>query len=343
VDWDWLLEAATAHGVVPLVHRALARICPPSFRTAAEQIARHNLRLTAELLAILDALDVAGIRAVSFKGPTLAASVYGDVALRTFRDLDLLVPGSALAHARAALGARGYAGPAPTRHMWQHRLTHADGFMVELHNRLSPPEFPFPPDAADVWRHPASVRLGSRMVATLGPDQLLLFLCGHGAKHGWERLAWIVDVAELMRRDVSLDWRVIGARARAQASERMLLLGVQLAADLLGAPAPASLAERARADRHVGALASIVCGRLFTNPRAAGDTWNVRTFHWHVRERWRDRAKYILKLIATPGPADFAAVPLPRWLHWLYYGFRPLRLAVKYGPRALAKWTPQPR
>jgi hypothetical protein len=53
--------------------------------------AARNMKMTAELLRILDALKEAGIKAMPLKGPVLAQQLYGDVALRQFSDLDILV------------------------------------------------------------------------------------------------------------------------------------------------------------------------------------------------------------------------------------------------------------
>jgi hypothetical protein len=60
-------------------------------RARFEEIARKNLRFTAELIRILNCLESHGIAAIPFKGPTLAESVYGNLALREFSDLDILV------------------------------------------------------------------------------------------------------------------------------------------------------------------------------------------------------------------------------------------------------------
>ena len=71
-------------------------------------LAIHALYLTAELLRILRLLDAHAIRAVPLKGPALAQSLYGDLALREFCDLDVLVQETDLRKARGLLEAQGY-------------------------------------------------------------------------------------------------------------------------------------------------------------------------------------------------------------------------------------------
>src|SRR2546430_3203484 len=83
---------------------------------ALEPVPRHDLQLNArrnllmlwELLEILDLFTEQGIRALPYKGPVLAAIEYGNLAARTFCDLDILVRKEDATRARDLLVARGY-------------------------------------------------------------------------------------------------------------------------------------------------------------------------------------------------------------------------------------------
>src|SRR5438067_2363962 len=70
-------------------------VAPPSLldplRARAREIAARNLYATGELHRLLDVLADAGIAAMPWKGPALAAQLYGNLALRPFLDLDVLV------------------------------------------------------------------------------------------------------------------------------------------------------------------------------------------------------------------------------------------------------------
>jgi hypothetical protein len=50
-----------------------------------------TLRMTTELFRVLDQFASAGIVALVVKGPVLAVRAYGDPAMRSYCDLDLLV------------------------------------------------------------------------------------------------------------------------------------------------------------------------------------------------------------------------------------------------------------
>src|SRR2546426_10956064 len=107
-------------------------------------IARRNLCLTGDLLSLLELFEARGIPAVPFKGPVLAVQAYGDVALREFRDLDILVTHRDITRARELLLARGFSAESDPPWNWHQRLRRDDGLIVELHSEFAPPEFPYP-------------------------------------------------------------------------------------------------------------------------------------------------------------------------------------------------------
>ncbi len=116
LDWELVVRLAEHHNVMPMVYQALRDVPDrvpakvlADLRARFEQNARKNLRLTAELLKILDCLECHGVEAVPFKGPVLAELVYGNLALREFSDLDVLVPAHDFLRAKEAVSALGYA------------------------------------------------------------------------------------------------------------------------------------------------------------------------------------------------------------------------------------------
>ena len=314
----------------------------------AEAVVRRNLRLTQELLAVQGQLETAGIFAVPFKGPMLAVQLYGNLALRQYHDLDFLIRPGDIGRAAEVLIARGYRPPAllttpcgarlleTQRH---YRFTRDDGVIVEVHWDLAPSHFPFPIDPDRVRSRVEFLPLGGRLVPTFARDDLLLLLCAHGAKHGWVRLSWIRDVAQLVRLETNSDWTAIVADAHRRGALRTLLLALLLAAELCDAPVPQAVIRRARSDATVCSLAGEVRARLAANPPREPAGWELRRFQFRVRDRWRDRLRMLGVLIFIPGPGDWELVRLPERLYPLYYVLRPLRLLVKYLVRPVAKYA----
>lgn len=98
-DWTYLVQTAYLHGVSGLLCNGLLQlnkeIVPKEIIDAAHKhllMKREcNQTLATQLTDILQALLSSGIAAIPFKGPTLAETAYGDLALRSFSDLDFLI------------------------------------------------------------------------------------------------------------------------------------------------------------------------------------------------------------------------------------------------------------
>ena len=98
VHWPLAIETARRNGVVQLIEPVIRDLYPDvpeavseAFREETTEIATSNLGLTGELLRLLELLQEAGIRVLPYKGPVLAQVAYGDIGMRRFVDLDILV------------------------------------------------------------------------------------------------------------------------------------------------------------------------------------------------------------------------------------------------------------
>jgi hypothetical protein len=357
IDWERLIAEARRHGVVPLVYQTLQRSVAAQVPAAALAAlraqyragAQQSMALAGELLKLLDRFAAAGIPALPLKGPALAALAYGNLSLRSFCDLDVLVHGRDVLAAKQILLALGYQPETPmtSRHEQLHLQTHyvytfvhsQSHLIVELHYRIRPRYFAFALAAEQLWEQIVSIKVGREEVPSLAPENLLLFLCAHGANHCWERLAWICDIAELLRRHPAFDWDRLMELARASGSRRMLLLGLRLAHDLLGAQIPPSIVDLMRRDQLVSLLASQARARQFAPVAQPFGLFEAALFHLRARERRRERIRYCLGIATITTAEDWALVPLPAPLTFLYSVLRPFRLAGTYGS-GLLKYIP---
>ena len=280
LDWVWLLGAAEQNGMAPLLYWHLNRLAPAAvpgavlddLRQRFLANARRTLLLTGELLRLLPLFAGHGIRAIPFKGPTLAAYAYGNVALRHFMDLDLLIAPADLPRARQLLAAEGYRSElslAPDQEDAYLAsigqlpfVTEGGTCLVELHARIAPRAFHFPLGPERLWARLRPLSLGGREIHTLAGEDLLLVLCAHGAKHLWASLGWVCDVAELLRAGPAMNWAAVMEEARSLRCVRILLLGLVLAHDLLQAPMPEDLLGQARTPT-LRALAAQACRQMF--------------------------------------------------------------------------------
>jgi hypothetical protein len=165
---------------------------------------------------------------------------------------------------------------------------------------------------------------------TLAPEDLLLYLCAHGAKHFWETLHGVVDVAVLLKQRADWPWEKLLAEARARNLERVSLLGLLLAKNLLGAAVPDWLAERAARDRQLLRLLEQTIQQMLT-PQAVSNRLNRQfSYFFKLQDGWRARWRYWLRVVVAPNVGDWQFLPLPRQLVFLYALLRPFRLLRKY-------------
>jgi hypothetical protein len=357
LDWGRAFRVAVNCGVSSLVYWNLQRFAEttvPEFvmsgwKSWFEANALRNLRLTGVLLQIVRRLQAEGIRAIPFKGPTLAALAFGNVALREFGDIDLLVDASEFDGAAEVLRSCGFRSGlvlsencrrAYRRSIGQEPFVNDRTELVELHNSLTPRSFRFALSPETFGGRLQTIVVLGQELATLPTEELLLFLSAHGAKHAWSSLSLVVDVAELLRSAPQLQWGRLFDAARSVRGERMLQLAILLARELLDAPVPEEFAA-GQCDPVVRHMADRIEQRLTCDEEVRLSAWERGRFHWRSRERWTDGAGYVLDMVLSPTYADWVHLDLPQQLSFLYYAVRPLRLARKYSRHLLH--VPRPR
>lgn len=340
VDWDYLFALARRHSLLPLLYSSLQRsdIPPAKLAWLKQQFqdnAARNLLLTAELCRLIARLKDEGIEAVPYKGPALAVYAYGDLSLRRFIDLDLLLKKDDVLKARDVLLALGYRGHPAWSGSGEKLLLHTqhnlplkseDGrLIVELHWEVAPELFASLSED-DFWQRLEPLTLNGMPVNTMSAEDLLLSLCVHGSKHLWERLAWICDIAELLRVKPDINWGSVLDQAEEGDLKRMLGLGLHLADNLLQAPVPLAVSRTYANDSTIKSLADRVKNRLFdgAEQRPSGLS-EVLSFNLRARQDLRSRIRYC-RFAFMPTDADLAALRLPHSMRFVYYIMRPFRL-----------------
>jgi hypothetical protein len=357
LDWRSLLQTALHHGVMPLLYRNVPTLHPVTGPHAALEPLRHAfhthagraLFLTGALCQILSVLEAHRIVAIPFKGPALAATVYGNPILRQFGDLDILVHKHEVLRARDLLLAQGYRPYTPMtgsqeathlRARYHYNVLRDDGqVMVEIHWAFARRYWGIALEMAHVQERCIPVSLLGTPLRTLAPEDLLLILAIHGAKHYWPRLGWICDVAEVLRVYPGLDWDQVLAHASALGTRRILGLSLRLAQDLYSATLPDEMVQQLQTDPAVGVLAAQVRQHLFAQPGYQLSPRERQVFYFRLRERRRERIAYLCyqlrqygRQALTPTAAERALLPLH--LTCLLPLLRPLRVVWKYGWRA---------
>ncbi len=349
IDWDYLLAEAYENSVTPLLERQLRVVAsdsvPPAQMDRLKSAYRSNtvrcLFLAAELTTILDLFRSQGIAAIPYKGPVLAVQAYGDVTLREFEDLDIIIHQRDLPRAHEVILGLGYRAkfpwilsPGAAASLVPGEYNYRDEarrVMVELHTELTLRHFPVVPDLDDYMQRLVPVTISGHEIQTFGPEDALTALCIHGSKDFWERLSWVADIAELLHANPGLDWEQTLKRAESLKSQRMLRLGLALASDLLDAPLPEEILLQVRADRVAASVAAQVEHRLLSREWRPLDAAGRFRFRRRMLPGTFAGWRYFIRLAVVPAEEDWLMMRLPRPLAPLYVALRPLRLLQKYG------------
>jgi hypothetical protein len=344
-DWNAVAELADACRALPILHDRLRRsgaTLPESVATRLQQAYMANTARTAgmvrSLAVVMDALDAAGIPAVTFKGPTLAQLAYSDPGVRQFDDLDIVVPPRHLREAKRIAEGQGYAEVlelppgvelSAFRPSKPYILRHADGSHdIDLTTDVFHDYFSFRFPATKLWSSHQDVIVDDQPLRTVSLDVLFLYLCLHGSKHLWSRPAWSADVAGLLfRAREQIDWGNVRKLAQDGDGLRMLQLGVALAGRFYDAPLPQEHEEWLRPSPLVAEVADRIERRQReTIGQPERDSVERLRIHLSLRARLRSRLRYLLVRGLTPSYNDWRALRLPAALFPLYYVVRPFRL-----------------
>lgn len=192
------------------------------------------------LVEAVAVLKAAGIDYRVLKGPAVAHLDYPDRRLRSFGDIDLLVPADQFDQAIAAFRAAGY-----TR---QHRelrpgferrfgkgaeLNGSNGFELDLHRTFTASSFGLRSQPADLFTGSESFEIAGVSLQALAAEDRFLHACFHSALSRSVRLSSLRDVAQLLLcRQLDLD--LVRQRADTWRAAAVLARGVALTWDTLG-------------------------------------------------------------------------------------------------------------
>ena len=350
IDWTTVARLAEYHGVRPqLLHSLRQMDChlPPDIEQLLDEFQQHHLvrslQVGAKLLDIAEAFGEKGLRFATFKGVTLAISLYGDLFGREFNDIDLIVHEADLTTAENCLGSLGYRAKAGDRSYRDAFLAYQNQYifqtsetMIDLHWDFTVRGVPFPLRGREIWGQLESVSIAGREVPTLGRSELALYLAGHGAKHGWNSLSWLCDFANFIRAYPDVDWVALWQRSDRKHCGNPVLQGCTLASNLLDAPVDEELLAYADREPAVEALADAAVKRMMDPPAAAAAASTPEDFlgGLDLCETWIQKARILWGLASTRTTGDYEAMPLPPALWRLYHLSRPFRLGIKALSRA---------
>ena len=349
-DWDTFFLTASKNGMLPLVHSSLKNCCldllPENIVTDVKQVIKEismsNLGKVSILIQLMTLLEQHNIFTVPIKGPSLACTVYNDLSLRSFGDLDILINIDDIVFTYNILCTSGYEPDIKLTPYQLHHLTRTEdnlsfihsqtGVIVELHWELSGRLLPHALTLNCFQPRLVNTKILNYTAHSLSNEDLLIYLCIHGSKHIWSRLEWLFSVHEIVRKNRDLQWDLIFTLVEHWSAKRMFGVGLLSSQYLFKTKFPEDVLERLRSNQQTIEMAQLVTSK-FLNP-GRNDTnhrINSRFTLWQLKcmDSYGGRLRLVLSMLFSPTIEDFRRVTFPEKLGFLYHVYRPLRLVWK--------------
>lgn len=294
------------HAVLDRVARETGRQIPLVWmlQAAARKVRVANLARHAEWRRLQKIFAESGVVVHSLKGTALSERLYGDVAMRHTRDLDLLVAPEDLKSSIEVLRGAGYA----IRDLGDLHLAQRVAWHIECESAQSKVELH--------WRFErvSSPRLEERWWELLrrgGPIFDLLYCCLHGSSHGWSRLKWVGDIKMLAPQVTPEVWDwALALNLRPIVAEALSVVE--------GGIDPA---------RSSNAAKWLALPEKELAVEAGASRMRFRQLQWQLSRRYSLQERAAHWMYATLfSPVDLERFRLPAWLSAAYPFIRPISL-----------------
>jgi hypothetical protein len=323
-DWGKVIRYAQQHGLTLQLCQKLEEtslsLAPPAselVKCDVRRIAYQNLFLTAELLRVMQAFVAENIAAIPYKGPVLAASTYGDLGMRSFCDLDILVSEKDVARVLKIMPELGYREefsltPAQEKEYLcstcEYNFHHdSNQIWVEIHWHVIPPRFGMTFDFDRLWYRAGFLSVGGSELRVLSREDELMVLSVHGFKHLWDCLKWVCDVANLLSAPEELDWSYILSEADRIGAMRVVLVAASLANQMFQSCLPEPIRLRLEDDSAAVSIAREIISsysRGTSMPRMKARLLMLRAY-----SGFRHRATYVARSLLDPTAEELIRTP----------------------------------
>ena len=352
LDQNALIALANQHGVLPLVYKTLKSLFEdtsprslslskcnpqllPKLKAHYQSIAQRNMLMSAELIRIMQLLEDNNIEALSFKGPTLAQLAYGDITLRQFVDLDILIHKKDIYKIDTLLQTESYERlftlTSSQEEIWINHahdmgLIHKQkGVHFEIHWSFLDEDYPMQVNLEYFWKETKDITLNRLSIPTFSNENLLYYLCIHGSKHLWERIEWVKDI-DLLIRHHDIDWKKVVKNIEGTGFEKMVYLGLYLSTTLFQTPLPTDIQKEITNFLQMGELSTFI----FKSWSIQKSTFQRTSTMLKLFPTIKIQILYLYKTIFKPSLNEYYFINLPKKFYLGYYLVRPYLLVKKY-------------
>jgi len=210
MNWNYILENANDNRIATLLYYNLQKsgndLVPVEVMEQLQKIYKAILALNIiafnELKQILKSFSEAQIKVILLKGVALAETVYPDIALRPFGDIDLLIHKKDLYKLNPKLLQIGYELSEPSDEEIEFRaikLVKKGEIILEIHWHLFASPYSKYIDIDEFWKNTVTINIEGLDAFVLSPENLLIHLCLHASIHNYPQLICLVDISEVIQ------------------------------------------------------------------------------------------------------------------------------------------------
>lgn len=346
LDWDYLLELASRHKLLPLLYWQLEHICldeiPSEFMQNLKEFLKNNasknLFFMKEVIEVIKTLNEQDIQSVPYKGPILAQQAYGNLTMRQFGDIDLFVRKDDVPRIKEILISKGYTpefnldSVQEQNYLKSQRELKFDhelkGICLELHWKFSGVFLNLPSNAEEIFLDDLiSLNMGGVLIREISPENLLLILSIHNASHQWGRLAWLVDIVTLIK-NKEMDWQKVLKISRQLSIQKILFINLYMCQILFNLELDNDISGHLNDDSMIKVSNSFL--ENYFLDISENSLMENMIISISLRERKLDGIKDCLSGIFNPSFYELKHLKLPSPLFFLYYIYRPLNLLKRY-------------
>ena len=230
ISWENISELSKLHGVTPFFYyraRSLGIKLPEQiekewlgiylYQIAQEKKARQQIKELKEIL------DSEGIPFILLKGASAMLRLYPQPGLRTFVDLDILIPSDTVSRFKHTMTKAGYkplsARNSPEDEEIQKYDSHLDplwkegSFMIEAHLNVLGVKGDPSVSNPDVWQGKEETSIDGANIKHLNIEHFLIHTMFHFSRHlsgeGFAEIKWFIDLLYALKR-----WRIDWSKVR---------------------------------------------------------------------------------------------------------------------------------
>ncbi|KRF60804.1 hypothetical protein ASG99_07660 [Bacillus sp. Soil768D1] len=365
IDWELFLQLTRHHRVYPLIYSKLKKLDEkwiPShvIQTLYQEFKENTLQmllLSGEMEQVSKIFIEHQIRILFLKGPVIAADLYGDISLRTSKDLDILISINDLEKADKLLINLGYnkvvVPTAMTHWKWrEHHISYIHPkklINIEVHWRLHPAPSN-EPIFNDLWERKRTSTLTTYPVFFFSEEDLYLYLVAHGSRHGWFRLRWLIDIDKIVKKSIHLkrsdnplkiyQYQHLGKQAHHLESHALILASTLLNTPIGEEMETITVGQRSRSLIRMSLFYINEMAHLqTTNPENDLAKYNkryllslvsnikktfiVNRYQFLLKANNLQKLMFIITLFFFPSSFDVESFKLPKHLQFLYFPLRP--------------------